>query len=281
MYRKLRYLLILSCLAIFAQANAQFDDPKTLEIGPHAGMGYYMGDLNPTLPFAQAQLQYGGLVRFNYDNRWTFRFDYSRVTVTADDTKLSWRPERGLNFTSKINDFSLVAEFNFLEYYTGNPKKNVSPYIFGGISVFQYTVFANVGDRLVDLSDYATEGPEPADAKWYDTMFGKTSPVGISIPFGMGVKFSVSRHMAATVEWRMQKTFTDYLDDVATVYPEQHATYTDENGEVYDLTDPTGNYLAGQQRGNSAFNDWFGMARVSLTWKFNLPDGRGCNLSKF
>jgi len=244
-------------------------------------MGYYMGDLNPTLPFAQAQLQYGGLVRFNYDNRWTFRFDYSRVTVTADDTKLSWRPERGLNFTSKINDFSLVAEFNFLEYYTGNPKKNVSPYIFGGISVFQYTVFANVGDRLVDLSDYATEGPEPADAKWYDKMFGKTSPVGISIPFGMGVKFSVSRHMAATVEWRMQKTFTDYLDDVATVYPEQHATYTDENGEVYDLTDPTGNYLAGQQRGNSTFNDWFGMARVSLTWKFNLPDGRGCNLSKF
>ena len=281
MYRKLRYLLILSCLAFFAQANAQFDDPKTLEVGPHVGMGYYMGDLNPTLPFAQAQLQYGGLVRFNYDNRWTFRFDYSRVTVTADDTKLNWRPERGLNFTSKINDFSLVAEFNFLEYYTGNPKKNVSPYIFGGISVFQYTVFANVGDRLVDLSDYATEGPEPADAKWYDKMFGKTSPVDISIPFGMGVKFSVSRHMAATVEWRMQKTFTDYLDDVATVYPENHAVYTAEDGTTYDLTDPTGNYLAGQQRGNSAFNDWFGMARVSLTWKFNLPDGRGCNLSKF
>ena len=281
MYRKLRYLLILSCLAIFAQANAQFDDPKTLEIGPHAGMGYYMGDLNPTLPFAQAQLQYGGLVRFNYDNRWTFRFDYSRVTVTADDTKLNWRPERGLNFTSKINDFSLVAEFNFLEYYTGNPKKNVSPYIFGGISVFQYTVFANVGDQLVNLSDYATEGPEPADAKWYDKMFGKTSPIGVSIPFGMGVKFSLSRHMAATVEWRMQKTFTDYLDDVATVYPENHAVYTAEDGTTYDLTDPTGNYLAGQQRGNSTFNDWFGMARVSLTWKFNLPDGRGCNLSKF
>ena len=281
MYRKLRYLLILSCLAFFAQANAQFDDPKTLEVGPHVGMGYYMGDLNPTLPFAQAQLQYGGLVRFNYDNRWTFRFDYSRVTVTADDTKLNWRPERGLNFTSKINDFSLVAEFNFLEYYTGNPKKNVSPYIFGGISVFQYTVFANVGDQLVNLSDYATEGPEPADAKWYDKMFGKTSPIGISIPFGMGVKFSVSRHMAATVEWRMQKTFTDYLDDVATVYPENHAVYTAEDGTTYDLTDPTGNYLAGQQRGNSTFNDWFGMARVSLTWKFNLPDGRGCNLSKF
>jgi len=281
MYRKLRYLLILSCLAIFATANAQFDDPKTLEIGPHVGVSYYMGDLNPTLPFLQAQLQYGGVVRFNYDNRWTFRFDYSRAKVTASDEVAKWRPERGLNFTSNINDFSIVAEFNFLEYYTGNPKKNVSPYIFGGISVFQYTTYATVGDTLINLGDYATEAPEPEDAKWYERMVGKTSPIGISIPFGMGVKFSLSRHMAATVEWRMQKTFTDYLDDVATVYPKDHAVYTAPDGTTYDLTDPTGNYIEGQQRGNSAFNDWLGMARVSLTWKFNLPDGRGCNLSKF
>ena len=97
----------------------------------------------------------------------------------------------------------------------------------------------------------------------------------------MGVKFSLSRHMAATIEWRMQKTFTDYLDDVAKVYPSEHAIYTAEDGTKYDLTDPTGRFLAGQQRGNSSFNDWFGMARASLTWKFNLPDGRGCNLSKF
>jgi hypothetical protein len=87
--------------------------------------------------------------------------------------------------------------------------------------------------------------------------------------------------MAATVEWRMQKTFTDYLDDVGTVYPETHASFTAEDGVTYDLSDPTGNYLPGQQRGNASFNDWFGMARLSLTWKFNLPDGRGCNLSKF
>ena len=281
MFRKIRILLILSCLSVFGQLQAQFDDPKTLEVGPHVGVSYYMGDLNPTIPFALPDLQYGGLVRYNYNNRWTFRFDYSRATVKGDDTKLNWRPERGLNFTSKINDFSLVAEFNFMEYYTGNPKRNVSPYLFGGISVFQYTAYTTVGDVLVDLSDYATEGPVDPDAKWYNKMFGKTSPVGVSIPFGVGVKFSLSRHMAATVEWRMQKTFTDYLDDVAKLYPVEHAIYTAEDGTTYDLTDPTGKFEAGQQRGNSSFKDWFGMARASLTWKFNLPDGRGCNLSKF
>ena len=281
MYRKFRFLLIMSCLAVFTQAKAQFNDPKTLEVGPHVGLSYYMGDLNPALPFAMADLQYGGLVRFNYNNRWTFRCDYAYATVKADDKIIKWRPERELNFTSKIHDLSFVAEFNFWEYYTGNPKRNVSPYIFGGISVFYYTVFTDVGDTLVDLSDHKTE-PLPTDPKWYDKAFGKTSPIGISIPFGMGVKFALSRRMAGTVEWRMQKTFTDYLDDVGTVYlPRDQRPHVMVNGEEYDLSDPTTNFEEGQQRGNSAFNDWFGMARVSLTWKFNLPDGRGCNLSKF
>ena len=281
MNRIFRFLLIFSCLAIFGQAKAQFDDPQTLEVGPHAGVSYYMGDLNPTLPFAMADLQYGGLVRFNYDNRWTFRFDYARAMVKASDEEIGWRPERGLNFTTRINDFSLVAEFNFLDYYTGNPKKNVSPYIFGGISVFQYTPYAMVGEQLVDLRGYATEAEPGDDAKWYEKLTAKSMPVGFSIPFGMGVKMSLSRHIAATVEWRMHKTFTDYLDDVCAVYPENHAIFTAEDGTTYDLSDPTGHYVAGQQRGNASFNDWFGMARVSLTWKFNLPDGRGCNLSKF
>lgn len=280
MWRKIRLLLIISGLVAAVNANAQFDDPKTIEVGPHVGVSYYMGDLNPAKPFAQSELQYGGLVRLNWDNRWTFRFDYSHATVKADDATIGWRPERGLNFRSTINDFSLVAEFNFIEYFTGNPKRNISPYIFGGISVFQYTPYMAVGDTLLNMRNYNTEDPYGDDVKWYKRFFSKSMPVGFSIPFGIGVKFSLSRHMAATVEWRMQKTFTDYLDDVATVYPENHATET-INGVEYDLTDPTQHYEAGQQRGNSSFNDWFGMARVSLTWKINLPDGRGCNLSKF
>ena len=375
MDRKIRFLLIMCCLAVFSQVHAQFDDPKTLEIGPHGGGSYYMGDINPVKPLTMMDWQYGGVVRFNYNNRWSFRFDYTHATVKSDDTKFKWRPERGLNFTTNINDFSVVAEFNFLEYYTGNPKRNVSPYIFGGISLFQYTPYTNLTikdvsgrfkafDTLVNIHDYETE-PAPPDTNWFKKTFGfKSSKVGLSIPFGVGVKLSLTRHMAATVEWRMQKTFTNYLDDVATVYPEKGAPFEykhivylkDANGNplqdvdienscslIYNLSDPTatpietmvdnngttvypilidgdvimpvlldgqivyqieqngsvinvpyesasayqqvevpnGRYSYKQQRGNSAFNDWFGMIRISLTWKFNLPDGRGCNLSKF
>ena len=377
MWRKIRLLLIISGLVIAYNANAQFDDPKTIEVGPHVGASYYMGDINPMKPFAMSDLQYGGVVRFNYNNRWTFRFDYTRATVKAEDAVIKWRPERGLSFTTNLNDFSFVAEFNFWEYYTGNPKRNVSPYIFGGISVFQYTPYSRILDdnlmidTLINLRQYKLDTiyrdtVKGDDGKYHLTTFsqlaeflgGRTKSIGFSIPFGVGVKFALSKNMAATVEWRMQKTFTDYLDGVGGVYPEECATYekafiernqdgsinfVDSYAMIYNVSDPSatpietmvdmngnilypvldhenivypivvdnkivyplenangtitnvpytevtnekvkipeGNYKPGQQRGNSAFNDWFGMIRVSLTWKFNLPDRRGCNLSKF
>ena len=298
MYRKIRFLLILSCLAVFVQAKAQFDDPKTIEIGPHVGLSYYLGDINPFTPLAQSDLGFGGVVRFNLNNRWSFRFDYTHAKVKGSDEVIQWRPERGLSFTTNINDFSLVAEFNFLEYYTGNPKRNVSPYIFGGISVFQYTPYQRIFDdkigldTLVNLRNYKLDtiyrSTKPGSdeltfsSKLAEFFGGRGNKVSVSIPFGVGVKFALSRHMAATVEWRMQKAFTDYLDGIGGVYPNdnQHAIVT-VDGVDYDLSDPTGNFHSGQQRGDAAFNDWFGMLRISLTWKFNLPDGRGCNLSKF
>lgn len=296
MLRRIRILLIVSCLGVAFQVNAQFVDSKTIEIGPHAGLSYYMGDINPTKPFAQSDLEFGGVARLNIHNRWSFRFDYSHATVKASDEVIGWRPDRGLNFTTKINDFSLMAEFNFWEYFTGVSKKGFSPYIFGGISIFQYTPYQRLYDPnqgidvLVDLREYQVDTiirqfrpKDPNDPNAPDRLTlmsglaeffgGRTKKIGVSIPFGVGVKFSLSKYLAATVEWRMQKTLTDYLDGVGGVYFENPDPITINGTDYnYNLSDPTGNFKPGQQRGNSAFDDWFGMARVSLTWKFEISE---------
>lgn len=276
MFKRLRLVLILSCLAFVGKASAQFDDPKTLELGVHVGPSYYIGDINPAKHFSQPSIQFGGVARYNPNSRWTFRLDYTYAWVKASDEVVKWRPERGLGFRTNVNDLSLIAEFNFLEYYTGNPKRNCSPYIFGGISVFYFQPYCttdSVGAALRPLNTESLSEP-------YGLNLGSLSiPLGVSIPFGIGVKLAVSKHVGMTFEWRLHKTFTDYLDDCGTTYPEpdNHAVV-----DGYDYTDPSGNgYLAGMQRGNSAFKDWFCMAGVSFTWKFNMPDRRGCNLSKF
>ena len=276
MLKRFRFILIISCLAFFGKANAQFCDPQSLEVGAHVGTSYYIGDINPSKHFAQPDLQFGAVVRYNLNSRWTVRMDYAYATVKATDEVIKWRPERGLGFRTVIHDLGFVAEFNFLEYFTGNPKRNCSPYLFGGVSCFLYAPYSTTDSIGAALRPMNTEHLE----KPYG-LLAKTSPMalGISIPFGFGVKLSISKHVGMTLEWRLHKTFTDYLDDCGTVYPDEEYHAIGENG--YDYTDPTGNYSAGMQRGNAAFKDWYGMARVSFTWKINLPDGRGCNLSKF
>lgn len=275
MFKRFRFLLIISCLASFLNVQAQFDVPKSIEVGPHGGMSYYVGDLNPAKHFAQPNWQAGAVIRYNQSNRWVYRLDYTFANVQASDEVIKWRPERGLDFYSTIHDISFLVEFNFLEYYTGNPKKNFSPYLFAGISGFMYNPCHVTDSTLVALRPLQTEGVS-------------YSKFNVSIPFGFGFKMSLSKHICASLEWRLHKTFTDYLDDCGGVYPNRvgsHnilATVPTVDQDTYDnYTDPTGNYAAGMQRGNSSYKDWYGIVGLSLTWKFNLPDTRGCNLSKF
>ena len=115
-----------------------------------------------------------------------------------------------------------------------------------------------------ELQPLATEGVNYSNFSW-------------SVPFGLGVKYSISEHLGATLEWRMYKSFTDYIDDIHGLYPENPAVIGD-----YNYTDPTGNFEAGMQRGNGDDkmfgynNDWYGTIELSLVFKFNVPDKTPC-----
>lgn len=248
MKKRLHILLTAFCL-ILGQAGSRVyaQNPKTIEVGPHAGITSYVGELNVWRNLGQWQWKelnqfsydWGALVRFNYNTRWSFRLDYTHGRFRASDAVTAWRPEAELSFKSTVNDLALIAEFNFLDYYTGHIKNTISPYIFGGISGFMFDTEPKNVEQNQNYSEYA-----------------------LSVPFGMGLKLSLSKHIATTVEWRMHYTLTDYLDDVSGVYPDG-----DENFPV------------GYQRGNSQTNDWFGMVNVSFTWKFVIPNNSACKMN--
>ena len=307
MKNRLRFCLVTFSLALmtWVGAAAYAQNPQTIEVGPHAGITSYIGELNTWRrlpewnPLHQLNYEWGGVVRFNYDSRWAFRLDYTHLKVQACDTAAAWRPEAQLGFRSKVDDLSLMVEFNFLNYYTGRPEASISPYIFAGISGLRFdprpyaidTCLAPVLDAI-NLRTLRTEGDS--------VLYGRYA---LSIPFGVGCKFSLSKHLAATVEWRMHYTFTDRLDDVHGVYPanDKHAllvstTNVDNQVEyqtitaspsdltldqtlLYDFTDPSGRFSEQQQRGNAQTNDWFGMINLSLTWKFVIPNNSACRMN--
>lgn len=178
--RYLKGLLIGIVLFLFSSPG----QTQTMEIGLFGGGSYYLGEMNPAIHFKNTQIAYGALVRFNLNPRWAVKISYNRGEIKGTDT-LSTRPvPNDYSFSSALNDISVVAEFNFWEYFTGSKKSFVSPYIFAGASVY--------------FSDQST---------------------GFAFPFGAGVKFSVAKRIALGVEWGMRKTFSDNLDGVnATEY---------------------------------------------------------------
>lgn len=246
---------------------------QTLEVGLHGGLSYYIGDINPATQFNQATPAFGVLARYSRGMRWSFRAVFTATELTADDATVGSNTTRGLGFKSTVNDLSVVAEFNFFDYFTGSKRDYVTPFIFAGFSGFQFTPRSLDGTQLRPLG---TEGQYTNNADGERIGPKPYNQFGFSIPFGLGVKYSLGKRVGLTVEWRMHKTFTDYLDDVSTNYYLDGPTIN-PNIEAQLLSDPTQTHLAGMHRGNKNTNDWFSYAGVSLTYKFNLQKRNNCN----
>lgn len=257
--RLLTFILLFSALLIMPM----FANSQIIEVGATGGLSYYIGDINPKSHFSQNKFGWGASLRYYQNSRWAFRFQYSNFGLSASDAKSNYRPERGLSFQNNVNDFAIIAEFNFFDYWTGSRRNFITPYIFGGVSFLTFNPKASDGTALQPIR---TEGIE---YKLHS----------MSIPFGIGVKYSLFKRVGVTLEWRIHKSFTDYIDDIHGVYPEVSEVLGD-----YSYSDPTGNYEPGMQRGNGTTiskigynSDWYGILGLTISYKFVLPKSEKCN----
>ncbi|MBR6437975.1 MAG: outer membrane beta-barrel protein [Bacteroidales bacterium] len=252
------------------EAHAQI-----IEVGASAGLSYYMGDINPRKPFNNSSVGFGMLVRYYENTRWAFRLSYSYLQLKGSDDVSGYRPERGLSFKTNIHDIAAIAEFNFWDYFTGSKRNDLSPYLFGGISAFYFNPKAEDGTELCNMyTDVDYEGTMPARGE------DKYSKFAISIPFGVGVKYSLGSKLGVAFEWRWDYTFTDWIDDCHAYYPkynpgDDYVQYSDPTGFAADENGVNDKEYI--QRGNKSDNDWFGYLNVSVVYKFVLPGGNDCH----
>lgn len=252
------------------EAHAQI-----IEVGASAGLSYYMGDINPRKPFNNSSIGFGMLVRYYENTRWAFRLTYSYLQLKGSDDVSGYRPERGLSFKTNVHDVAAIAEFNFWDYFTGSKRNNLSPYLFGGISAFYFNPKADDGTELCNMyTDVDYEGTMPAMGE------DKYSKFALSIPFGVGVKYSLGPKLGVAFEWRWDYTFTDWIDDCHAYYPkynpgDNYVQYSDPTGFAADANGANDKEYI--QRGNKSDNDWFGYLNVSVVYKFVLPGGSDCH----
>jgi len=259
------FVVILLLMTTFS-VKAQTD----MEVGLFVGDSYYLGDLNPDVHFRNAQIAYGALARYNFDDRWSIKLGITHGTVKGNSNNTNFLPGRNLSFQSPINDLSITGEFNFFSYFTGSRWNWITPYLYAGIGVFTFQPESG-GTKLQPLG---TEGQNVGydGRKPYKTF-------GVNVPFGIGVKVSIGKKIGLTAFWEMHKTFTDYIDDVSTTYylDGPAITQNDVNG---NLSDPTHNHMPGMQRGNPNNYDWYSFSGVTVTYKFSLKGSRRCKDNK-
>ncbi len=262
-------LLLLSGGGLFSHAlHAQ----NTLEAGILGGVSYYNGDIVPGTPFVSPQPAYGGIIRYNFGNRWTAKLTYTHAKVMGDDTKTKAVKDRMLNFTSVIDDISATGEFNFMTYSTGSRRHKFTPYLTAGVGFFFFDPMTTYKGTTYHLRDLGTEGQNVH----YDGRkpYKKYNFAAI---FGFGFKYSLSKRFGLSAEWNMHKTFTDYLDDVSTTYYLDGPALDPNNLTAAEyFSDPTLSHTPGEERGNSGTKDWFGIAQISITYKIELNKRRGC-----
>ncbi len=253
-------------LGTLSAANAQ----KGWEAGGWLGGAYYFGDLNTNYDLSMPGLAGGIIARYNFNNRLCFRMGANYGQVMADDARSdnAFERARNLSFESNILEGVFQFEFNFLPYTHGSKDEFFTPYVFAGFNVFRFNPRAEYQGEMVELRNLGTEGQFKGEE--YYTVNGGWA-------YGLGIKLDLSYELSLNFELSARNLFTDYLDDVSTVYPDKGdlrrsrgelaVALSDRSIEIPGVEDSQIG-RKGTQRGNSNNNDSYVLLGVGLVYYF-------------
>jgi hypothetical protein len=233
-----------------------------------------------------------------YKSAWTLNHRYylgravalrhglTYLKVTGDDklTLEPFRNNRNLHFKSNIFQYSTLLEIQLMtlkdsrRHNLRNHKgrgigwkyRSYGIYFFGGVGIFYFNPKASYLGQWVNLRDMHTEGqglpdgPEP---------YKKYS---FSIPVGGGFRMALNKQWAFTLELAHSFTFTDYIDDVSTVYYDNEAINAAYGSAAAYLANPSLNNMThlgydptdgGYQRGDETDNDGFLYATFGMHYR--------------
>lgn len=261
MNRFLRIIFLVLITTLFSKGQSFYSirRERTLILSVGAGSASYFGELKDkgkTLgPDPSINLNVG--LQYFFTSRIAARVELDWIQLRGDDSK-SVNRNRNLSFSS--NNFELSASGlvnlfpNGMRFYQ---RATFNIYGFAGIGFLYMNPMADYQGTKYALQPLMTEGVK----------YSKLQPV---IPYGLGVKVKTGPFFNIAVEGGWRKTFTDYLDDVSTVYPDR-STW-DPNSIRYKLTDRSDELLgaepftAGHKRGNPDKNDSYFLLNVKVEY---------------
>jgi hypothetical protein len=263
--------VFLFVLIVYLPLQAQQQNRRSRsELGLILGGSNYLGDLNSYNPFYNIKPAGGILYRYNVHSRlcWRGSLLYGNVGAADSDASEALIKNRNLSFQSAIYEAAGGLEFSYLPFQLGHDKYRGTAYVMVGISLFHMNPKTEYNGELVELQPLGTEGQGSSLSSE-----GNYSLTQLSVPLGVGVKFSIGKRCAIGFEYGIRKTFTDYLDDVGSNGYADIAVLADENGPLAAAL--SNRSLDGSRfgkRGTASSNDWYSFFGLTLTVRLGKPN---------
>lgn len=289
-----RFLLLSSVLLFSLASHAQRWNKYRYELLGAIGATNFLGDLGGAdqvgtnglkdLELILTRPSVAAGLRYRMYEHWSVKGMLAWGIIRGDDklTDEFYRNNRQLHFKSHIVELSAQIEGHFIKEQPGHRYKikgargwkniELNMYGFTGIALFYF----NPKAKYINGGWYALQ-PLGTEGQGIRPDLKKYSRVSIAIPIGIGMKHLIGRFWSVGLEVGMRKTFTDYIDDVSTIY------YTDSIRTYYN-NDPLHVYFAdpsqgqgpsprsvwqGQQRGDPKDKDAYMFIHITVAYKLS------------
>ncbi len=207
-----KIFLTLLCIVFMMSAFAQ---RKSVDVGIFTGTNVIWGDLTKTDYAKSLGISVSAFCRYNLNSRLAIKTNigYHKANIAGKLNSIETENVSDWIGNKTILDFSVQFQFNYLNFILGDEQHNFTPYIALGIGTnyYQYNGFEQVSIPVAvtpsGINYQYDLQPRPNRGTGYST--------DLIIPFSVGVMHNIGKKLAVGLEWNLQKTLTDKLDNIA------------------------------------------------------------------
>jgi len=258
-------LIFILLLASYLDAQSFYNRKRNRNFIVSAGTGTssYFGELSNDGDFLDTKLNLDFGLQYRITNNLLVGASLIFFQLQGDDAEADddTRVRRNLSFRSNNTELNIGGRYNlFPEGERFYQRKPINFYLFAGLGLTWYSPTAELDGKRYTLRSLETEGV-------------KYAPFTVVLPFGPGVKFMISPYFNIVLEGGYRLTFTDYLDDVSTVYQDQ-SLFTDPIAAALADRSPELGLPArepGKIRGNPEQNDGYFILNAKV--EYFVPAG--------
>ncbi len=255
------------------------------DYGFSVGASNYLGDIGGgegtrrdfvmDMKFNATRWNLGGFYRYRISPKIGIKGTLNYIRLAGDDANTTYPYRRGRNLNFKNDMFELAAIGELYIYKvndvggTGRYTSDFNLYLFGGAGLF----YSNPKGQAAN-GDWIALQPLQTEGVAY-------SKFNFTIPAGVGFYYTINRKYRLGMEISWRTTFTDYIDDVSSLYiahtdPAAAAMANKTNQAVIDqiaIDNPDADklpkvttYQPGRKRGDDSHDDSYLTATVNFSW---------------